>query len=221
MSFKRVLSSKSGLKTRFIFFGDLLHVRVNPYTFDEIWCTTTSRLCHGLVLSPRNVRSCGCLRMILRTRPRGHRPRFCSSVTSTPSFYSTIIPKSRRLSRRSILGVVVDSPPRTVSLSRRRLLPSHSLILTVSLRLPLCGIFRTHKVGHQLNIPTMSTPVLVTCCCVFMCCTEKVSQLINLPVMSLFDTPMIGTSTVWWSPIVSSWNFLKPQTAIVFQWWQI
>ena len=67
------------------------------------------------MLSPRNVRSCGCLRMILRTRPRGHRPRFCSSVTSTPSFYSTIIPKSRRLSRSSMLGVVVDSPPRTVS----------------------------------------------------------------------------------------------------------
>jgi hypothetical protein len=28
-----------------------------------------------------------------------------------------------------------------------------------------------------------------------MCCEEKVSQFINHPVMSLFDTGMIGTST--------------------------
>jgi hypothetical protein len=98
------------------------------------------RLCLDLVLSPRNVRTCGCLRMILRTRPLGHRPRFCSPVTSTPSFYPTIIAKRRRLSRRSMLGVVVDSSPRTVSLNRRRLLPSHSLSLTSSWRLPLCGM---------------------------------------------------------------------------------
>jgi hypothetical protein len=53
-------------------------------------------LFHGLwivlVLSPRNVRTCDCLRMIFRTRPHGHRPRFYSSVTSTPSFsMSTIV----------------------------------------------------------------------------------------------------------------------------------
>ncbi len=48
----------------------------------------------GLVLSLRNVRSCGYLRMILRTRPRGHRPLFCFSVTSTPT--SSASP-SRRL----------------------------------------------------------------------------------------------------------------------------
>ena len=30
----------------------------------------------GLVLSPRNVRACGCPRMIFGTHPRGHRPRF-------------------------------------------------------------------------------------------------------------------------------------------------
>jgi hypothetical protein len=29
----------------------------------------------------------------------------------------------------------------------------------------------------------------------FMCCTEKVNQLLNHPVMSLFDTRMSGTST--------------------------
>ncbi len=37
-------------------------------------------LLHGsylvLVLFPRNVRTCGCPRMIFRTRPHGHRPRF-------------------------------------------------------------------------------------------------------------------------------------------------
>jgi hypothetical protein len=41
-------------------------------------------------------------------------------------------------------------------------------------------------VGHQLNIPTMSTPVfsnVLRLGC--MCGTEKVSQLFNRPVMSL------------------------------------
>jgi hypothetical protein len=49
-------------------------------------------LLHGLwlslVLFPRNVRACGCLGMILRTRLRGHRLRFCSFVTSTPNLLS-------------------------------------------------------------------------------------------------------------------------------------
>ena len=35
------------------------------------------------MLSPRNVRSCGCLRTIFRTLPLGHLPRFCSFVIST------------------------------------------------------------------------------------------------------------------------------------------
>ena len=94
----------------------------------------------GLVLSPRNVRACGCLRMILRTHPRGYRPRFCFSVTSTSSFSPSIIAKRRRLSRRSMLGLVVDSAPRTVSRSSRRLLASPFRSLTASLRLPLCGM---------------------------------------------------------------------------------
>jgi hypothetical protein len=58
---------------------------------------------------------------------------------------------------------------------------------------------RAHRfrlVGHQFNFPTMSTPdfsnVLRLGC---MCGTEKVSQLINHPFMSLFDTRMSGTST--------------------------
>ncbi len=32
------------------------------------------------VLSLRNVRSCGCLKMIFGTRPHGHHPRLCSFV---------------------------------------------------------------------------------------------------------------------------------------------
>jgi hypothetical protein len=55
---------------------------------------------------------------------------------------------------------------------------------------------RVRKVCFQLDIPTMSTPAFSN---VFrlgvMCCVEKVSQLINRPVMSLFDTRMSGTST--------------------------
>jgi hypothetical protein len=46
----------------------------------------------------------------------------------------------RRLNHRSMLGLVVDSAPRTVSLSSRRLLPSPSRSLTAPWRLPLCGM---------------------------------------------------------------------------------
>jgi hypothetical protein len=60
--------------------------------------------------------------------------------------------------------------------------------------------YRTHlarKVGRQLNITTMSTPTFshVLFRLDFMCCPEKVTQLINRPVMSLFVTRMSGTST--------------------------
>jgi hypothetical protein len=55
---------------------------------------------------------------------------------------------------------------------------------------------RVRKVGRQLNIPTMSTPTFSNVLRLgFMCGTEKVSQLFNRPVMSLFDTRMSGTST--------------------------
>jgi hypothetical protein len=55
---------------------------------------------------------------------------------------------------------------------------------------------RARKVGLQLDIPTLSTPAFSDMLCLgVMCGTEKVSQLINLPVMSLFDTRMSGTST--------------------------
>jgi hypothetical protein len=50
----------------------------------------------GLVLPPRNVSACGCPRMIFRTHPHGHRPLFCSSVTSTPTFLPTVIVRTRR-----------------------------------------------------------------------------------------------------------------------------
>ena len=56
---------------------------------------------------------------------------------------------------------------------------------------------RVRKVCFQLDIPTMST--LVFCNVLrlgVMCGVEKVSQLINHPVMSLFDTRMSGTSTL-------------------------
>ena len=94
------------------------------------------------MLSPRNVRSSGCPRMVFRTRPHGHRPSFSSSGTSTPSFLpSTIVRRNVcRLSQRSMLGLMVDSTPRTVSLSSRKLLPSSFHNLTTSLSLPLCGM---------------------------------------------------------------------------------
>jgi hypothetical protein len=99
-------------------------------------------LCPDLVLSLRNVRSCGCLKMIFGTRPHGHHPRLYSFVTFTPSFLtsSTVKRSVLRLRHRSTQGLVVDSAPRTVSLSRRSLFPSESRISTASLKLPLCGM---------------------------------------------------------------------------------
>ncbi len=55
---------------------------------------------------------------------------------------------------------------------------------------------RVRKTGRQLNIPTMSTPAVSNVLRLgVMCGTEKVRQLINHPVMSLFGTRMSGTST--------------------------
>jgi hypothetical protein len=48
-----------------------------------------------------------------------------------------------------------------------------------------------------------------------MCCEEKVNQLINRPVMSLFDTRMSGTSTEMVSHRVQL-ELLQPQTTNVF-----
>jgi hypothetical protein len=79
--------------------------------------------------------------MIFRTRPDGHRPRFCSSVTSTPSFsQSTIVRRDLRcLSHRRMRGLVLNSAPRTVSLSSRWTLLSPFRCSTASMR-PLCGV---------------------------------------------------------------------------------
>ena len=47
---------------------------------------------------------------------------------------------------------------------------------------------RVRKVGRQLNIPTMSTPAFSYVLRLdVMCCAEKVSQLLNRPVMSLSE----------------------------------
>jgi hypothetical protein len=55
---------------------------------------------------------------------------------------------------------------------------------------------RVRKVGRQLNISTISTPAFGNVLRLgFMRSTEKVSQLLNRPVMSLFGTRMSGTST--------------------------
>ena len=52
------------------------------------------------------------------------------------------------------------------------------------------------KVSFQLDIPTMSTPTFSNVLRRgVMCGAEKVSQLLNRPVMSLFGTRMSGTST--------------------------
>jgi hypothetical protein len=107
------------------------------------------------VLFPRNVRTCGCPRTIWRTRPHGHHHHCYSSVTSTPSFFPTVGPKRTlcRLSHRSMLGLVVDSVPRTVSLSSSRMIPSPSQNVTDSLTIPLCGMRVLSPVLLLLSYP--------------------------------------------------------------------
>ncbi len=85
-------------------------------------------LCPDLVFSPRNVRACGCPRMIFRTHPHGHHPRFCSS----------------RLCSVSVTGSCRTSwwtptSPRTVSLIRRSLITSSVHSSTAFMSHPLCG----------------------------------------------------------------------------------
>ncbi len=56
-------------------------------------------------------------------------------------------------------------------------------------------VHHVRKVDRQFNIPTISTPAFSYVLCLdFMCCVEKVSQLLNHQV-SLFGTRMHGTST--------------------------
>ncbi len=99
-------------------------------------------LCPDLVLSLRNVRSCGCLKMIFGTRPYGHHPRLWSFVTFTPSFLTSSTAKRSvcRLRHRSTQGPVLDSAPRMVYLNSRRLIVSHYHRSTASLRIPVCGM---------------------------------------------------------------------------------
>ena len=50
-----------------------------------------------------------------------------------------------------------------------------------------------------------------TLCFHFVCCTEKVNELINHPVVSLLDTQWT-VQVQRWSPRVSIWNVLQPHS---------
>jgi hypothetical protein len=51
-----------------------------------------------------------------------------------------------------------------------------------------------HKVSHELDVPTMLTLTFNDMLCFyFMICVEKVSNLINHPVVCLFGTRVGGT----------------------------
>jgi hypothetical protein len=50
------------------------------------------------------------------------------------------------------------------------------------------------KVSHELDVPTMLTPTFIDLLCFYsMCGAEKVSDLINHPVVCLFGTRVGGT----------------------------
>ena len=96
-------------------------------------------LCPGFVLSLRN-----CQELWLPTDDL----RYSSSWSSPPlmflrDIHSTITTAKRsvyRLRHRLTQGLVLDSAPRMVYLSSRRLLVFHYRSSTASLRLPLCGM---------------------------------------------------------------------------------
>jgi hypothetical protein len=115
-------------------FGVTFNDVTKDAAFNDDFILLHHALWPGLVPSPRNVRSCGCLKMTYGTRPRGHRPRSHSFVTSIPSFLHSTT------ARRSTQGLVLDSALRMVSLSSRRLILSCFLSSTASLRLPLSGM---------------------------------------------------------------------------------
>jgi hypothetical protein len=108
-------------------------VPFNCVTKDDAFILLRHALYLGWVLSLRNVRSCGYLRMICGTRPLGHRPHLCSFVTSILScLLSTTVRRSVcRLNHRVMSELVLDEVPRMVSLNRRRMLLSPFRIAAV------------------------------------------------------------------------------------------
>jgi hypothetical protein len=122
----------------------------------------------GLVLSPRNVRACGCLRRFFGTRPHGHCPRLCSFVTSTPSLLPSTTARRfvSSLSHRSTQGLVIEIDPRMVFHRSRRLPPSQSHSSTASMRIPLCGmrplpptlLTSRHSTGSPFRCSITSSP---------------------------------------------------------------
>ncbi len=142
----------------------------NDITKDAALYTTTSRFVAWLAAFSQNVRTCGCPRMIFKTRPHGHRPRFCSSVTSTRNSLRNITVRRavRCLRPRLMWGLVADSDPRTVSLSSRRMLPSSFRSSTASMRLPLCGertlptlllLTSRHRIGSPCRSSACGSPL--------------------------------------------------------------
>ena len=70
---------------------------------------------------------------------------------------------------------------------------------------------RIREVVSQLDVPTLLPPASNHLLCFhFVCCEEKVSELINHPVVTLLVTRVVGTST---EMIVKSvyLNFFQPQ----------
>ena len=90
----------------------------------------------------RNVRSCGCLKMIFGIRPLGHRPRLCSFVTSIVSFLFQY--DCQEVCAPSQSQVNVGTSARLSSqdgVSQQQCSPqAHFRSLTVSLRFPLSGM---------------------------------------------------------------------------------
>ena len=112
----------------------------------------------------------GCPNDDLQDGPHGHRPRFCSSVTSTPSFSpNTALRRDVRCLSHTH-GLVVDSAPRTVSLISRRTLLSPFRSSTASMT-PVCGV-RTlptllllksrHRIGSPLRSSACGNPLKIS-----------------------------------------------------------
>jgi hypothetical protein len=117
-------------------------VPFNCVTKDAAFYTTTSRFVVWFGTFPQERQELWLPKDDLRDSSSWSSPPLMLLVTFTPSLLTSTTAKrsSCRLRHRSTQGLVLDSAPRMVYLSNRRLLVSHYRSSTASLRLPLCTL---------------------------------------------------------------------------------
>jgi hypothetical protein len=73
---------------------------------------------------------------------------------------------------------------------------SETVVVDVEIQHQRHRVRCVRKIDNQLNVPTIPTPAFSHLYCLeFACCSKKVSELVNHPVVVLFGSRMSGTST--------------------------